>query len=202
MADNYLENRMEEHRLGRDGSRRIASARRSPLSYVLPPRKIFVTGEITPFLVSLLTVLAEDGMNIAVMPSRQCLCQAECLRDKTGVRVYPVLPDLRQVAFDWRGINILIINGEDEYGVESGLKALVPDTVCNIPQDMPVMILRSDESGMTVESRYLLHESTAAGQIEIISGYALSAAVKFVKWILSPENSVLTGSRFKIRLKE
>lgn len=194
MADNYLENKMEEHRKG--GGLPKTGFRKSPLSYAFPQRKFFVTGLLTPLAERFLTTLANDGMKIALLPNPQDNLKAESLRQKTGIRVFPELPDLQDVAYKWRGIDVLAVFGEDCHDIVSRLRAV----------SLPAMDLKESMAVLRIEeSDAVVSLCCTKGSIENATGIVKSSLaaedagiVKLIKWMLSPENEFLCGTEFEI----
>jgi len=197
MADNYLENKMEEHRrnsgVGRQGS---SLQRRHPLAYSLPERRIFVAGKVTPFMEQMLTTLAYDGMRIALYPGCENTEAGESLRRNAGVRLFFQMPDICRLAYDWRGIDCLVFSGESNVIIKDSFIGALSQATCNIRQDMPVVSVVEQCGRLDIVTGTIAGTPAAAGEIRSEAEVCQSNIIKLIKWIMSPENSCMLGAKF------
>ncbi len=117
MADNYLEKKMEEHRMRANGIKQIrrqstAQSRPGTVTLKLARMRILVTDVIDEKDEAIISRLREAGCKVAFMCADNRL--GRDLSQKTGSRFYPssllnnVCDDLRR---QWGGIDMAVLTG-------------------------------------------------------------------------------------------
>lgn len=121
MADNYLENKMEEHRRGgpaRHYRPQITPTGNRPgvLTIKFPPRRVFVTGGASGIGKAVVTAFMNAGCRVAFCDIDQK--NGSLTAQATGARFYPAdVADpevlqacLKKVAADWGDVDIIVNN--------------------------------------------------------------------------------------------
>lgn len=122
MADNYLENKMEEHRRGvQSAPRRIFPSGNRPghIDIAIPPLKLLIVGDATPLTEAIARSFIETGCKVAVggVDSESTTLMTR----RAGARFYPlsrlsadeISAIMSDMVYHWHGIDILIGVGID-----------------------------------------------------------------------------------------
>lgn len=198
MADNYLENKMEEHRRGGGCRRSPNAARRSSLlNYPFPERKCLVTGYISPLIEEFTANIASGGLRVALFPDAGSADKAGFLKEKYGVMLTDSL-DIEKLAYNWRGIDAVIVGGGFVEEIVGKLGKASENPKCLIRPGVSVIGISELESGIEIRTSFLdTGLNPASGTVTVSGPVCMKDSVKFLKWILAPENHCFTGTHYK-----
>ncbi|MDE6498617.1 MAG: hypothetical protein K2L21_08155, partial [Muribaculaceae bacterium] len=118
MADNYLENKMEEYRAGRNRPAAAARAPRGCIDLRLARARVLVAGDLAPVVETCARVFAAAGARTAVIAAGGDCGTARCYDP-----AMPVAGVVAALIHDWHEIDLLVIAGSDTPGVASALDA-------------------------------------------------------------------------------
>ncbi|MDE6755434.1 MAG: hypothetical protein K2J82_12615 [Muribaculaceae bacterium] len=117
MADNYLEQRMEDMRSGKLHKTTISSAslqNKKTCHFSFPERKVLILGDYSEMMISVIRAFQKTGSKVAVMMPD--LLNGKKIASEEGVRFYPVeINDvecgehsLTNLLTSWRNVDIII----------------------------------------------------------------------------------------------
>lgn len=200
MADNYLENKMEQYRSGRCASKSVRAVRRgNMLNYSFPERKILFVGELNDLMSKFAGSLMEGGLRVAVLPEDSTDGdKARSLRDSAGAMILDRNCDLQELAFDWRGIDALIISGNAPDGFMDAFNTLPEIPTCLTGEKTVVIKITRTDREIHIETSLLnpgLNGTSGEAVVEERVDY--NGIIKLLKWNLVPENRIFIGLKYK-----
>ncbi len=115
MADNYLENKMEEYRAGKRATTPARSAR-GCLDLRLSRARVLVAGDMAPVVEASAAAFAAAGARTAALARPGACGTARCYDPAT-----PPAAVAAALVHDWLEIDVLVIAGHDTSGVAAAV---------------------------------------------------------------------------------
>lgn len=200
MADNYLENKMEQYRSGRCAAKSVRAVRRgNMLSYSFPEYKILFVGEINDLTSRFACSLMEGGLHVAFIAGDTTdEDSAKQLRDSSGAMLLDSNCDLQELAFKWRGIDALIISGNPPAGFMDVFNTLPEIPTCLTGEKTVVIKITQTDRVLRIDtSRLNSGLNGTDGEAVVEESVDYNGMIKLLKWNLAPENRIFIGLKYK-----